>query len=176
MNTEEIVLINSNDEAIGSMEKLQVHREGLLHRAFSVLILNEVGDMLIQRRAFEKYHSGGAWSNACCGHPRPGESTQAAAERRLQEEMGFSVPLKKLYHFTYKADLGNGLTEHEFDHVFLGVYNNAPSPNPNEVAEWRYVPIEQLQQELKLQTEAFSFWFRLIMAEFPLRYLAPQIV
>ena len=176
MNTEEVVLINSNDEAIGSMEKLQVHQEGLLHRAFSVLILNDIGDMLIQRRAFEKYHSGGAWSNACCGHPRPGESTQAAAERRLQEEMGFTVPLKKLYHFTYKADLGNGLTEHEFDHVFLGVYNDEPLPNPNEVADWRYVSIDRLQQELKINTEDFSFWFRLIMAEFPLRYLAPQTV
>lgn len=176
MKSEEIVLIDCNDEPIGSMEKLQAHQEGLLHRAFSVLILNELGDMLIQRRAFEKYHSGGAWSNACCGHPRPGETTQAAAERRLQEEMGFSVPLKKLYHFTYKTDLGNGLTEHEFDHVFLGVYNDDPVPNPNEVAEWRYVSIDRLQQELKMQADQFSFWFRLIMAEFPLRYLATQTV
>jgi isopentenyl-diphosphate delta-isomerase len=146
MFEEQVVLINSNDEEIGTMEKLQAHREGLLHRAFSVLILNDAGEMLIHQRALGKYHSAGAWSNACCGHPRPGETTQAAAERRLQEEMGFTVPFKKLYHFTYKTDLGNGLSEHEFDHVFLGVYNNAPLPNPTEVADWRYVSIDRLLQ------------------------------
>ena len=176
MNSEEVVLINSNDEAIGTMEKIQAHREGLLHRAFSVLILNDIGEMLIHQRTPEKYHSGGAWSNACCGHPRPGESSQQAAERRLHEEMGFTVPLKKLYHFTYRTDLGNGLTEHEFDHVYLGVYNDIPVPNPNEVAAWRYVSIDRLQQELKMQPEQFSFWFRLIMSEFPLRYTALQTV
>ncbi len=176
MNSEEVVLINSNDEAIGTMEKIQAHREGLLHRAFSVLILNDIGEMLIHQRAPEKYHSGGAWSNACCGHPRPGETSQQAAERRLHEEMGFTVPLKKLYHFTYRTDLGNGLTEHEFDHVYLGVYNDIPVPNPNEVAAWRYVSIDRLQQELKMQPEQFSFWFRLIMSEFPLRYTALQTV
>ena len=176
MNSEEVVLINSNDEAIGTMEKIQAHREGLLHRAFSVLILNDIGEMLIHQRAPEKYHSGGVWSNACCGHPRPGETSQQAAERRLHEEMGFTVPLKKLYHFIYKTDLGNGLTEHEFDHVYLGVYNDIPVPNPNEVAAWRYVSIDRLQQELKMQPEQFSFWFRLIMSEFPLRYTALQTV
>jgi isopentenyl-diphosphate delta-isomerase len=176
MFEEQVVLINANDEEVGTMEKLQAHREGLLHRAFSVLILNDAGEMLIHQRALGKYHSAGAWSNACCGHPRPGETTQAAAERRLQEEMGFTVPLKKLYHFTYKTDLGNGLSEHEFDHVFLGVYNNAPLPNPTEVADWRYVSIDRLLQELNMKPEQFSFWFRLIMTEFPIRYTALQTV
>jgi isopentenyl-diphosphate delta-isomerase len=176
MFEEQVVLINANDEEVGTMEKLQAHREGLLHRAFSVLILNDAGEMLIHQRALGKYHSAGAWSNACCGHPRPGETTQAAAERRLQEEMGFTVPLKKLYHFTYKTDLGNGLSEHEFDHVFLGVYNNAPVPNPTEVADWRYVSIDRLLQELNMKPEQFSFWFRLIMTEFPIRYTALQTV
>jgi isopentenyl-diphosphate delta-isomerase len=173
---EEVVLISAEDVAYGSMEKIQAHREGLLHRAFSVLIINDAGEMLIHQRALGKYHSAGAWSNACCGHPRPNETTQTAAERRLHEEMGFTVPLKKLYHFTYKTDLGNGLSEHEFDHVFLGVYNNAPLPNPTEVADWRYVSIDRLQQELKLKPEQFSFWFRLIMTEFPLRYSTHQTV
>lgn len=174
MQTEEVVLISADDVAYGSMEKLQAHREGLLHRAFSVLIINDTDEMLIHQRAWTKYHSAGAWSNACCGHPRTNETTLAAAERRLQEEMGFTVPLQKMYHFTYRTELGNGLIEHEFDHVFLGLYNEAPLPNPTEVANWRYVSIESLQQEIKIKPEQFSFWFRLIMEEFPLRYNTQQ--
>lgn len=172
MPPEEVILVSTNDTNIGTMEKLQAHRDGLLHRAFSVLILNEQGNMLIHQRALNKYHSAGAWSNACCGHPRPGETTQAAAERRLYEEMGFTVPLKKLYHFTYRTELGNGLIEHEFDHVFLGFYNETPFPNPNEVANWKFVSINYLQQQLKINPEQFSFWFHLIMNEFPSRYAA----
>ncbi|MBU3675759.1 MAG: isopentenyl-diphosphate Delta-isomerase [Chitinophagaceae bacterium] len=170
MTEEQVVLLDTNDEACGTMEKLQAHREGRLHRAFSVLILNEKGEMLIHQRAFTKYHSGGKWTNACCGHPRPGEDTQQAAERRLMEEMGFTVPLKYLYQFTYKAVLDGGLTEYELDHVFMGVYNDAPQPNPDEVNDWRYVPIEQIIKGIKAVPENYSIWFRYIMDAFPTHF------
>jgi len=120
---EQVILVNEQDEQVGIMEKMQAHREGKLHRAFSVFIFNNKREMLLQQRALNKYHSGGLWTNACCSHPKPNESTEAAAKRRLKEELGFETTLEKNFDFTYKADFENGLTEYEFDHVFSGVYN-----------------------------------------------------
>src|SRR3954470_13284590 len=119
---EQVILVNEKDQAIGTMEKMEAHRKGVLHRAFSVFIFDRHGKMLLQQRAFHKYHSGGLWTNACCSHPLPGEDIESAAHRRLYEEMGFQTPLKKIFDFTYKADFRNGLTEYEFDHVFTGYY------------------------------------------------------
>src|SRR5215468_430433 len=115
---EQVILVNELDEEIGTMEKLSAHEQGVLHRAISVFIFNEKGEMLLQQRASRKYHSGGLWTNACCSHPHPGEATHAAALRRLKEEMGFETSLKKAFDFVYKTSFDNGLTEHEFDHVF----------------------------------------------------------
>ncbi|HSU49504.1 MAG TPA: isopentenyl-diphosphate Delta-isomerase, partial [Segetibacter sp.] len=120
---EEVILVNELDEQIGKMEKMEAHSKGLLHRAFSVFIFNDQGEMLLQQRAVSKYHSGGLWTNACCSHPRPEEATEDAALRRLQEELGFTVSLAKIFDFRYNASFTNGLTEHEFDHVFVGTYN-----------------------------------------------------
>src|SRR4249919_2599143 len=114
---QEVILVNEQNEAIGTMEKMEAHRKALLHRAFSVFIFNSKGEMLLQQRALNKYHSGGLWTNACCSHPRPGELIEDAATRRLKEELGFETPLKKIFQFTYQASFDNGLTEHEFDHV-----------------------------------------------------------
>src|SRR5258705_9255778 len=119
---EEVILVNENDEQVGVMEKMEAHQKGLLHRAFSVFIFNEKGQMLLQQRAATKYHSGGKWSNACCSHPRPGEELEAAAKRRLREELGIGTTLKKIFEFSYKVEFENGLTENELDHVFAGQY------------------------------------------------------
>lgn len=143
------------------MDKMEAHRQGLLHRAFSIFIFNGDGEMLLQRRAERKYHSGGLWTNACCSHPAPGEETHAAAQRRLNEEMGFNAPLIKAFDFTYRAGFDNGLTEHEFDHVYLGVYNGMVQPNPEEVAEYSYITMEDLRQEMSDRPETFTAWFHI---------------
>ena len=126
MNREEVILVNEADEQIGVMEKMEAHEKGLLHRAFSVFIFNDKGEMLLQQRALNKYHSGGLWTNACCSHPRPGEDTLQAAKRRLMEEMGIETSLTLKNSFTYKTAFENGLTEHEFDHIFIGTFNQEP--------------------------------------------------
>ena len=156
---EQVILVDGDDRAIGQMEKLAVHREGLLHRAFSVFVFDGDGRLLLQRRASGKYHSPGLWSNTCCGHPRPGEETRAAARRRLVEEMGLRCELTYVHSFIYRAELGNGLWEHELDHVFVGTTRNEPSPHPDEVAEWRAVPRAALEAELVNAPDAFTVWF-----------------
>ena len=130
----DIILVNEEDVQVGTMEKMEVHERGLLHRAFSVFIFNKAGEMLLQQRALSKYHSGGLWTNACCSHPRPGEKTEDAAARRLFEELGFGTELRFAFSFTYKAAFDNGLTEHEFDHVFVGHFDGPLRPDPKEVA------------------------------------------
>lgn len=157
---ERVILVDPEDGEIGSEEKLRAHTRGVLHRAFSVFVLNGAGEVLLQRRAEEKYHTGGLWSNSCCGHPRPGEEVGAAAERRLYEEMGFRCALARRFGFVYRAELGGGLTEHEYDHVFLGRYEGSPTPDPAEVAEWRWVPLERLLREIDETPGAFTPWFR----------------
>jgi isopentenyl-diphosphate Delta-isomerase len=161
----EVVLVDENDLPMGVMEKLEAHRKGLLHRAFSVFVFNDKGQLLLQRRALGKYHSGGLWTNSCCSHPGPGEDVREAAERRLKEEMGFSVPLKFFKSFTYKADLENGLIEHEFDHVFIGHYSDAPTPDPAEVAEWKYVAMDDLVSDMQATPSSYTVWLTIIMPE-----------
>ncbi len=148
---------------VGVGEKLHVHREGLLHRAFSIFIFNSHGELLMQRRALCKYHSAGLWSNTCCGHPRPGEQVVAAAERRLKVEMGLGCQLEEFGSFIYRADVGDGLVEHEFDHLLLGRSDLAPSLNVEEAAGWKRVSLAALGTELSNRPEDFTRWLRLIV-------------
>jgi isopentenyl-diphosphate delta-isomerase len=159
MSSSQIILVNEADEAIGLMDKMEVHRRGLLHRAFSVFIFDSNGQMLLQQRAAEKYHGALLWTNACCSHPRPDEATIDAARRRLKEEMGFSVSLEEIFSFTYQAKVENGLTEHEFDHVFAGEYHGEIEINPHEVAAYKYLSLDQIDSALKKEPERFTLWF-----------------
>lgn len=161
MNEHDIILVNENDEPVGTMEKMEAHRKALLHRAFSVFIFNSRGELLLQQRAKEKYHSAGLWTNACCSHPRPGEDTTAAASRRLKEEMGFSAAIKEIFSFTYRSEFDNGLTEHEFDHVFAGVYDGPIHPDPGEVAAYRYQSMEDVRMILDREPSQFTTWFNI---------------
>jgi len=158
---EEVILVDGQDGQVGRMEKLEAHRKGLLHRAFSVFIFNERNEMLLQQRAITKYHSGGLWTNACCSHPRPGEETEAAASRRLQEELGFSTPLTKIFDFHYNAAFDNGLTEHEFDHVYVGKYSDKIDPNPSEVQDYCYKKVEEILTTLQSHPHKYTAWFRI---------------
>jgi len=158
---EDIILVNERDEQVGTMEKIQAHRRALLHRAFSVFVFNSKGEMLLQQRAAGKYHSGGLWTNACCSHPRPGEATAEAAGRRLREEMGFDAALQKLFDFVYKAEFDNGLTEHEFDHVFAGVYDGEIIPDKAEVQDYCFKGIHDIKDSLLLRPGQYTVWFRI---------------
>lgn len=160
-----VILVDPDDHEIGTREKLAAHRRGELHRAVSAFVLDFAGRHLLQRRASGKYHSAGLWSNACCGHPRPGESTAAAIERRLQEEMGISPGLQASFVFTYRAELDNGLVEHEVDHIFTGTFEGVPAPDPAEVSEWRWVAADALAAEVALAPQNFTAWFRLFLPE-----------
>jgi isopentenyl-diphosphate delta-isomerase len=163
MGTSEVVLVNEKDEVLGTMEKLRAHEEGVLHRAFSVIIFNTKGEMLIHQRASNKYHCGGLWTNACCSHPRLNETPKDGAERRLKEEMGFSTTVEYIGSFIYKVDFENGLTEHEFDHMFCGQFEGTPEPNQEEVKAWKYVSINQLLNDVEEQPECYTFWFKDIL-------------
>jgi isopentenyl-diphosphate delta-isomerase len=165
MTEQQLVLVNEYDEAIGVMDKLEAHQKGLLHRAFSIFIFNSRGEMLLQQRADQKYHSAGLWTNACCSHPQPGEETGKAASRRLMEEMGFSTPLHKLFEFLYRAEMENGLTEHEFDHVYTGQYEGAVHVNKEEVKDFCYKEIRTIREELQTNPENYTPWFRLAFPE-----------
>ncbi|HMO61348.1 MAG TPA: isopentenyl-diphosphate Delta-isomerase [Ferruginibacter sp.] len=156
-----VILVDEQDRELGSMEKIEAHEKALLHRAFSIFIFNAKGEMLLQKRADTKYHSAGLWTNACCSHPAPGQATLAAAQVRLQEEMGFTTTLSKAFTFIYKAPFGNGLTEYEYDHVFTGVYNGNIYPNPEEVSDWRYETIEAIEAGIQQQPAAYTEWFKI---------------
>lgn len=162
MNHDFVILVDENDNETGVMEKMEAHVSGSLHRALSVFIFNSQGKWLLHKRAANKYHSAGLWTNACCSHPRHGESTIDAANRRLLEEMGMSCALEHQFSFTYKASLDHGLTEHELDHVFIGYSDTLPVPDPAEVAEWKYVTLEELEAELKYSAADYTEWFKLI--------------
>lgn len=153
--------MDEQDRPLGSMEKMQAHVEGKLHRAFSVFIFNGKGEMLLQQRAAGKYHSPGLWTNACCSHPLPGEETANAARRRLMEELGFKVPLEKIFDFVYKAGFDNGLTEYEFDHVFTGRYDGPINFDPEEVMAISWRSPEEIRQSLAAEPERYTAWFRL---------------
>lgn len=159
---EQVILVDEQDNEIGVEEKLRAHESGKLHRAISVFLFRK-SQMLLQQRAFTKYHSGGLWTNACCSHPRPGEPSLDAAKRRLMEEMGIFCPLKKVCEFTYRAELDRGLIEHEFDHVYVGEYNSDPKPNPNEAHAWKWVEIETLQKDVSERPEIYTAWFKLLL-------------
>jgi len=156
----DVILVNEQDEPIGVMEKMEAHLKGELHRAFSVFVFNGRGEMLLQQRASGKYHSGGLWTNACCSHPMPGEEVEQAAHRRLQEEMGFDCPVKKLFTFTYQASFDNGLTEHEYDHVFLGTFDGAVIPDTAEVEAYAFYSLTEIAQQIRDTPERFTYWFK----------------
>lgn len=156
---ERVILVDEDDEAIGTAGKLEAHERGALHRAFSVFVINSRGDILLQRRAPVKYHCGGLWSNSCCGHPRPGDSIGAAARRRLREEMSIDCPLQSVFAFTYRAEVAGGLTEHEIDHVFVGRTDEDPDPDPAEVDAWRWVSVGEIRTELEEAPALFTPWF-----------------
>ncbi len=157
-----IILVNEKDEEIGTGEKLEVHLKGLLHRCISIFIFNSKGEMLLQQRAKTKYHSGGLWTNAVCGHQDPGEGNEPAAHRCLQAEMGFDCPLKEIFTFTYQADLDHGIREHEFDHVFLGVYDGEVLPNSEEADGFKWVSAEWLREDIQKNPDAYTYWFKLV--------------
>lgn len=163
MPQEEVILVNEQDLPVGVLEKMEAHRKALLHRAFSVFIFNSKGEMLLQQRAANKYHSPGLWTNACCSHPRPGEDTQHAARRRLQEELGFVTNLTEIFSFTYKTVFQNGLTEHEFDHVFAGIYEGTIAANPEEVGNYAYMPMREIQSNLSTRPADYTSWFHIAL-------------
>lgn len=161
MEEQQVILVNEHDVPAGFMEKMEAHRKGLLHRAFSVFIFNSKGEMLLQQRAVNKYHSGGLWTNSCCSHPQPGEDIAISAEKRLQEEMGFTTKLKKIFDFVYRAEFSNGLTEYEFDHVFAGEHEGDVAYNKDEVMDYCYKNIEEIRYLLREHPGKFTEWFHL---------------
>lgn len=166
---EQVILVDKNDHEVGIMEKMEAHRSGTLHRAISVFIFNADGQLLLQQRAADKYHCPGKWSNTCCSHPRPGEPTMDAARRRLQEEMGMDCWLVHWCALRYLAAFDNGLTEHEYDHIFLGVTNQLPSFNPREVSAYQYIRLEELNRAIEEKPDRFTPWLSLCLAQIELK-------
>ena len=166
MTEERVILVNEKDEQIGLMPKLEAHEKALLHRAFSVFVFNKKNELMLQQRAAHKYHSPLLWANTCCSHQRDGESNIEAGKRRLQEEMGFVTDLENTVSFIYKAPFDNGLTEHEFDHVMIGNYEEAPVINPDEVAAWKWMPLEDVKNDMLERPEIYTEWFKIIFDKF----------
>jgi len=161
MTSEDVILVDKQDNALGTMEKLAAHQAGRLHRAFSVFVFNSKGELLLQQRAHDKYHSAGKWSNTCCSHPRPGEQNIDAAKRRLKEEMGLDCELHYGFNFIYHTDFSNGLSEYEFDHVFFGKTDAQPVIDPQEVAAFAYITPEELNEQLKQNPDEYTEWFKI---------------
>jgi isopentenyl-diphosphate delta-isomerase len=166
---EEVILVDSNDNAIGTMEKLEAHHRGVLHRAFSVLLFNDEGKILMQKRSGRKYHSAGLWTNTCCSHPQPGENMENAARRRLQEEMGIDLQPQFAYKFIYKTQLDRDLIEHEYDHDFVGTFNGNPVINHDEVEDWKYVDLDWLRKDMLENPGHYTYWFKLIINQHKLQ-------
>jgi isopentenyl-diphosphate delta-isomerase len=160
---EEVVLVNEDDIELGTMEKLEAHEKGALHRAFSVILVNSKGELLLQKRAAKKYHSASLWTNACCSHPRPGESVETAAERRLKEELGIYAKPKLAYSFVYKVALENNLIEHELDHVLIGKFDGEPIINPDEIEYWKHSSLADLHHDILNHPSHYTYWFKLIL-------------
>src|SRR5689334_23713550 len=158
---QQVILVNEKDEVMGTAGKMEVHRKGLLHRAFSVFVFNKRGEMLLQQRAENKYHSGGLWTNACCSHPAPGEGTLQAAERRLKEELGFETKVEKIFDFVYRTEFENGLIEHEFDHVLAGIYDGPVELNRDEVKDYCFKTVNEISDSLQTHPAKYTEWFRL---------------
>lgn len=163
MDVNQVILVDRDDREVGVMEKLQAHVEGKLHRAFSVFIFNEKDELLLQQRALSKYHSGGLWTNTCCSHPKPNEKTIDGARRRLIEEMGFSTDVDWVGHVLYQAEFGNGLIEHEFDHVFLGYHDGNININLDEVETYKWISIQELEEWIQNKPTDFTAWFGLCL-------------
>ncbi|WP_339629789.1 isopentenyl-diphosphate Delta-isomerase [uncultured Maribacter sp.] len=166
MKEEEVILVNQENEQIGTMPKMEAHEKALLHRAFSVFIVNDDGEIMLQQRAASKYHSPLLWTNTCCSHQRVGESNLDAGKRRLQEEMGFEAELKELFSFIYKAPFDNGLTEHEYDHVMIGNFNKEPKINPEEVEAWKWMSPELVKKDITDNPKEYTVWFKIIFEKF----------
>ncbi len=158
---EKIILVDGDDREVGIMEKMEAHREGKLHRAFSIFVFNRQEQLLLQKRAKTKYHSGGLWTNTCCSHPRKGESLEEAAHRRLKEEMGFDCRLEEVFRFAYRVEFDNGIIENELDHVFVGRFDGVPVPNPSEADDWKWVSIDELRKDIKKNPSNYTYWFRI---------------
>lgn len=161
---EQVILVDTKDNEKGVMEKLEAHHKGALHRAFSVLLFNPKGELLIQRRADHKYHSAGLWSNTCCSHPRPKENNTHAVTRRLGEEMGLRAETSHLYSFIYKYEFNSSMIEHELDHVFIGETSHKPQLNPDEASDWRWISWNELRNEIEDNESSYTFWFKQILA------------
>ena len=161
-----VILVDENDKQIGLMPKMEAHEKGLLHRAFSVFVFNDKKELMLQQRAAHKYHSPNLWTNTCCSHQREGEVSVDAGMRRLEEEMGFTVPLEESISFIYKAPFDNGLTEHELDHILLGTFNAEPAINPEEVAAWKWMSLDAIKADIKNSPEVYTEWFKIIFDKF----------
>jgi len=165
-NRNKVILVDKNDKELGVCDKMEAHEKAKLHRAFSVFVFNSKGDLLLQRRAMCKYHSGGLWTNTVCSHPGPDEDIIFSAKKRLEEEMGFSTDIEKKFSFVYRSDYENGLSEHEFDHVFVGYYDTDPVPNPQEVMEYKWINMNELIIDVKSNPDKFTSWFKIILEKF----------
>jgi len=165
LENKKIILVNENDEQIGVEEKMKTHRDGLLHRCFSILVFNSKEELLLQKRADGKYHCGGLWTNSCCGHPEPNEEINEAAHRRLQEEMGFDCGLKEKFVFHYRAEFDNGLIENEIDHVFVGKYDKEVVPNAKEVGDFKFMGLEDIKKDIIINPNIYTPWFKIIITE-----------
>ena len=163
---ENVILVDKNDTQIGLMSKLDAHKKGILHRAFSVFVLNNNNEIMLQKRAYNKYHSGGLWTNTCCSHQREGENSIEAGKRRLLEEMGFETELKIITSFIYKVEFENGLTEHELDYLLIGMYLKSPVINKQEVADWKWMKVELIADDIKLNPNNYTSWFKIIFDKF----------
>lgn len=165
MSEEYVILVDEQDAELGTMEKMEAHRKGVLHRAFSVFVFNADNELMLHRRALEKYHSGGLWTNTCCSHPRKGETVEQAAHRRLMEEMGFDCDLEVQFNFIYRSELDNELTEHELDHVVFGRFDGEPNINLDEVAEWKYMSMDAVRDDIATNPEMYTEWFKIVFEE-----------
>lgn len=162
-NEDQLILVDEYDVQIGTMGKLETHEKGLLHRAFSIIVKNDADEMMLQKRAVGKYHSGGLWTNTCCGHPRDGEELLQAAHRRLKEEMGFDCALKEIMTFTYRVNLDHGLEEHEFLHVIAGQHTNVPVLNPEEADDWKWIAADELKKDVAANPGSYTHWFKIVL-------------
>jgi isopentenyl-diphosphate delta-isomerase len=166
MTEEQVILVDEKDNPVGLMEKIKAHEEAVLHRAFSVFVINRKGELLLQQRALHKYHSPGLWTNTCCSHQRPGETNIEAGRRRLREEMGMECELEDTFWFIYRAEFDNGLTEHELDHVLVGFCDHNPVINPDEVADFKWMDLESVRQHMKSHPDLYTEWFKIIFREY----------
>jgi len=166
MTEEKVILVDKNDNPVGLMEKIKAHEQAILHRAFSVFVFNQKGELLLQQRAMHKYHSPGLWTNSCCSHQRDGETNIEAGRRRLKEEMGFDCELEDIFWFIYRAEFDNGLTEHELDHVLVGHSEQVPKINLDEVADYKWMTLESVRQDMEERPEIYTEWFKIIFREY----------